>query len=166
MEVGGMSWLERLNDRNTRRLARGLSARTQSVRDVARGHLSHFVDDAGDVAGAAARQAVDYGRAHGAEFARQTLRPYAQRAGRLAAEVVDYGRHDGADTMRRYAHRAGELASEALDYGRQEGTLLARAATTQALRAGRALRADPVPLIVGAVGVALFANLLFGRRRD
>ena len=106
----------------------------------------------------------------GAEIARDTLAPYMRRAGKLAADVADYGRNDGADiardTVRRYAHRAGELASEAIDYGRQEGTLLAQAAAVQALRAGRAVKADPVPIIVGAVSVALFANLLFGRRRD
>lgn len=165
-----MSWLERLNDRNTRRLARDLGTQARSVGNLAQDHLARFADEAGEIAGSAARQVADYGRSQGAEFARNTLRRYARRAGQLAADAADYGRTDGADiardTVRRYAHRAGELASDAIDYGRQEGTLLAQAAAVQALRAGRAVKADPVPIIVGAVGVALFANLLFGRRRD
>ncbi|MGN6156960.1 MAG: hypothetical protein ACTHNL_02600 [Devosia sp.] len=165
-----MSWLERLNDRNTRRLARDLGSRARSVGNLAQDHLAQFAAEAGGIAAGAAQQAADYGRERGAEIARDTLAPYMRRAGKLAADVADYGRNDGADiardTVRRYAHRAGELASEAIDYGRQEGTLLAQAAAVQALRAGRAVKADPVPIIVGAVGVALFANLLFGRRRD
>ena len=194
-----MSWLERLNDRNTRRLARNLSTQGRAVRDLAQTHLSQFADEAGDIAGSAARQVVDYSRNQGAEFARDTLGRYARRAGKLAADAADYGTHEGADlaretlghyarharrvaadvadygrtdgadlarnTVGRYAHRAGELASEAADYGRQEGAILAQAAAMQALRAGRAVKADPVPVIVGAVGVALIANLLFGRRR-
>ena len=104
-----MPWLERLNDRQTRRLARDLQRQALATRDLTQ------------------------------------------------------------DRLRQIGHEAGELAGEAAhqlaDYGMHEGAVLARAAAVRAARAGRAVRSDPMPAIVGAVAVLLLANLFFGPRR-
>ena len=104
-----MPWLDRLDDRRTRRFTRDLQHQALATRDLAQDQLQHFGRQAGEIAG----------------------------------------------------HAAHQLA----DYGRHEGTVLAQAAAAQAARAGRAVRADPMPTIIGAVGVILLANLIFGRRR-
>src|SRR3569623_2577289 len=134
-----MPWLDRLNDRQTRRLARDLRSHAIQTRDLAQDHLQEFSGQARDISRSAAHQ------------------------------VMDYGREQGADLVRRraeqYAHRAGEVAGQIAEYGRNEGAVLAHAAALQAVRAGRAVKADPMPVIVGTVGAVLLANLLFGRRR-
>ena len=104
-----MPWLDRLNDRQTRRFTRDLQHQALATRDLAQDHLQQFGREARHVAGHAAHQ------------------------------VADYGRHEGA--------------------------ILAQAAAVQALRAGRAMKADPIPAIVGAIGIALLASLVFGRGR-
>jgi hypothetical protein len=45
-----------------------------------------------------------------------------------------------------------------------EGAMLAREAARRATRLGRAVRNDPVPYIVGAIGLALIASFAFRRR--
>lgn len=70
-----------------------------------------------------------------------------------------------SDMLREARQRAEPALHQALDYARQEGDVLAEAVGTQLRRAGRAVRADPVPALVGAVGVALLASLLLSRRR-
>lgn len=104
-----MSWLERIDEREARRIGRTLQAGAVQTRALAEDHFG--------------------------QFARQT---------RAIAEPVLH---------------------QAADYARHEGAVLAKAATRQAARAGRAVKADPVPAIVGAVGIALLANLIFNRRR-
>jgi len=134
-----MPWLERLNDRQTRRLTRNLKSYAVQTRDLAQDHLSDFGDQARGLAKTAAHQ------------------------------IVDYGREQGGDLVRRqaghYAHRAGEVAGQIAEYGRNEGAVLAQAAAVQAMRAGRAVKAELRPVIVGTVGAVLLANLLFGRKR-
>jgi hypothetical protein len=134
-----MSWLERLNDRQTRRLARDLRSHAIQTRDLAQDQLQEFSEQARDIARSAAHQVVDYGRGQGGDLIRR-------RAGE-------------------YAHRAGEVARQIAEYGRSEGAVLAQAAAVQAARAGRAVKADPMPVIVGTIGAVLLASLLFGRRR-
>ncbi len=160
-----MTWLERLNDRDTRRLGRSLQRNAAEIRGAAQDHLTQFAHRANDVASRTAHQVASYGRHEGAD----AVRSYASRAGDIAGQVAHYGQHEGADLVRQraehYADRAGEIAHQVADYGRQEGAVLAQAAAVQALRAGRAVKADPVPLVVGVIGLALLANLLLGRRR-
>lgn len=119
-----MPWLDRINDRETRRIARNLVRSGTQMRDVAQDRLQHLTHQAGGMAD---------------------------------------------DQFRHFAHQAGTFAGAAghqlADYGRHEGAVLAQAAAKQAVRAGRAVRADPLPAIVGAVGLALFASLLMNRRR-
>lgn len=145
-----MAWLDQLNDRNARRLSRDLRRNAYQMGHLAQDHLQDFTRDAGAIAGRAARQVTDYGRHEGADLVRERASHYADIA---------------QDRAHGYARAAGDIASELAKYGRHEGAMLADAATAQAARVGRAVRADPVPAIVGAIGLALVANLLFGRRR-
>lgn len=171
-----MSWLERLNDRQNRRLGRRLRRNALDVGHLAQTHLSQFARQAGGIAGRTVQQLADYSQHEGADLVRESAHRYADRAQRYAAQAGDvaghlahYGRHEGSDLVRHrareYASRANDVAHQVADYGRHEGAVLAQAAAVQAVRAGRALRADPMPVIVGAVGVMLLANLLFGHRR-
>lgn len=104
-----MSWLDRIDERQARRLARSVQSSAIHTRDMAEDHLS--------------------------QLARQT---------RAIAEPVLH---------------------QAADYARHEGAAIAKVASKQALRAGRAVKADPVPAIIGVIGVALFASLLMSRRK-
>ena len=93
----------------------------------------------------------------------------ARRVGRSIAAGAMQTRDLARDHLAQLTHEARNIAEprlhEAADYLRHEGTAVARAAAHQAARAGRAVRADPVPAIVGIVGFALLASLVLGRRR-
>jgi hypothetical protein len=104
-----MSWLERIDEREARRVAKAMAAGALETRDLAQDHLTQFAEQA---------RAVAEPRLH-----------------------------------------------EAADYLRHEGKAIAKVAAHQAARATRAAKADPLPVIVGVVGVALLASLLLGRRR-
>jgi len=154
-----MAWLDRIEDRRTQRLLHDLRHQALAARDLAQERLSEFARDAGGIARNAAHDVADYGRdtAHGA----------AAYGRRTASELVHSdGAEHAREAARYYARRAGEVATQLADYGRHEGAAVAQAAAVQAVRAGRAVKADPVPVIVGAIGVALLANLLLSRRRD
>ncbi|MEO7223622.1 MAG: hypothetical protein ABIY37_14225 [Devosia sp.] len=92
-------------------------------------------------------------------------RRFAKALNAGAMETRDYAQ----DHLSQFAKQARAVAEprlhEAADYLRHEGTAVARAAAHQAGRATRAVKADPVPTIVGVVGLALLASLLFSRRR-
>jgi len=141
-----MAWLERLDDHNSRRLSRDLRRNAYEARHLAQDHLQDFAREAGAIANRTVHQVSDYGRHEGADLVRDRA-------------------HEFGDRGRRYAHVAGDIAGQLARYGRHETELLADAAAVQARRVGRAMRADPVPVIVGAIGLALVANLLLGRRR-
>lgn len=104
-----MSWLERIDEREARRVAKALASSALETRDLAQDHLTQFAHQA---------RAIAEPRLH-----------------------------------------------EAADYIRHEGTVVAKAAAHQAARAGRAVKSDPLPAVVGVVGLALLASLLLGRRR-
>ena len=105
-----MSWLDRIDEKQARRLARTFGATAVETRALAQDHITQFAKQARTIAEPALHQAADYAR--------------------------------------------------------HEGAVVAQAAAKQAVRAGRAVKADPVPAIVGAVAVALLANLIFARRRS
>jgi hypothetical protein len=73
------------------------------------------------------------------------------------------------DHLTQFARQARAVAEprfhDAADYLQHEGTAVARVAAHQAARASRAVKADPMPAIVGVVGLALLASLVLGRRR-
>jgi hypothetical protein len=104
-----MSWLERIDEREARRVAKALTAGAVETRDLAQDHLTQFARQA---------RAIAEPRLH-----------------------------------------------EAADYLRHEGTAVAKVAAHQAARASRAVKADPLPTIVGVVGLALLASLVLSRRR-
>ena len=133
-----MSWLDRIDERHARRMARSIQANALQTRDLAQDQLAQF-----------------------AHQARALAKPVLHQA---------KGKRDSAqDHLSDFAHQARALAEPALhdavDYARHEGVIVARAAAKQAMRAGRAVKADPVPTIVGVVAVALLASLVFGRKR-
>jgi hypothetical protein len=85
-------------------------------------------------------------------------------------------RDQASDRSEEIAERIAELAREArhvveprlhkaTELVRREAPVFAEAAMKQAGRAARAAKADPVPVVVGAVGLLLVASLVFGRRR-
>jgi hypothetical protein len=152
-----MAWLERLNDHNSRRLSRDLRRNAYEAGQLAQDHLQDFAREAAAIANRTVQQVGDYGRHEGADLVRDRARHYA--------DVAQDRAHEWGDQGRRYAHIAGDVAGQLASYGRREAEILADAATAQALRVGRAVKADPVPVIVGAIGLALVANLLRGRRR-
>ena len=104
-----MSWLDRIDEREARRVAKALTAGAIETRDLAQDHLTQFAHQA---------RAIAEPRLH-----------------------------------------------EAADYLRQEGTAVAKVAAHRAARASRAVRSDPLPTIVGVVGLALLASLVLSRRR-
>lgn len=91
-----------------------------------------------------------------------------RRLARNVRHTVIEARDRAEDYAQRVAHQtsavAGRAAHQFADYGRHEGAIIASVAAQQAGRAGRAIKADPVPVIVGAIGVALLVNLVFCRR--
>lgn len=185
-----MGWLDRIHDRDTRRLAKNLQASALETGGLARDYAGIFARRTGRMAGRAAHRFADYGSREGTVLARQARglaedygTDLAHRAGSLAGHAAhrfaDYGSHEGNALARQagglahdyageFAHRAGDIAGRAArqlaDYGRHEGAIIAHEASVRAKQAGRAVRADPLPAVVGIIGVALLASLLFGRR--
>jgi hypothetical protein len=74
-------------------------------------------------------------------------------------------RHAGQAFAHSARHFAGEAAHDLSHYARHEGAMVAREAGRQALRAGRAVKADPMPTVVALIGVAMIARLLAPSRR-
>lgn len=104
-----MTWLDRIDETEARRLVRALNKSAARTGDAAQDHLQDFARHAKAIAEPALQQAVEFAR--------------------------------------------------------EEGGMVAQAAAKQAARLGRAAKADPVPIVVGLVGAALLASLVFGRRR-
>jgi hypothetical protein len=142
-----MSWLDLIDDQRARRLARHVGRTARATVGAAQEHLDTF-----------ARQAE-----HLAEDAIQprrladTVAANARTARRLAREHFDALAHDAGDL-------ASDTTRQLARYGRQEGAILAAAAARQVGRAKTAVKADPMPYVVGAVGLVLLTSLLRGRK--
>jgi ElaB/YqjD/DUF883 family membrane-anchored ribosome-binding protein len=100
----------------------------------------------------------------------------ARRLALVARNRASNVRDDLVEQLAALAHQAKDLAQhtrdvveprfqQAREIVRREAPVVADAAVHQALRAAKAARRDPVPVLVGAVGIALVASLLFSRRR-
>lgn len=87
----------------------------------------------------------------------RALRHQAEDAG---GDILDRAGHV-VSSLRKVAepalHRAADVALH-------EGGELARHASRSAMRAGRAVRSDPMPTLVGVIGIALIATMIFSRR--
>lgn len=70
-----------------------------------------------------------------------------------------------ADAARRTRRAVEPRLAHATEVIRHDAPIVADAAVRQARRVARAAKADPVPYVVGAIGIALVASLVFGRRR-
>ncbi len=75
----------------------------------------------------------------------------------LAEHATDFARH-AREAVEPHLRKAGDIV-------RREAPVVADAALRQATRMAKAARRDPVPVMVGAIGIALIASLIFGRRR-
>ena len=81
----------------------------------------------------------------------------ARDAGNISEHLARFS----ADARRDAGHLAHDLADEAW----QQGAVAAKALGQQALRAGKALRRDPVPVAVAVVGLACFLSLVLASGR-
>lgn len=77
--------------------------------------------------------------------------------GEIAGQASDLARH-AREAVEPGLRRVGAFA-------RREGPAVAHAALATAGRMASAARRDPVPVMVGAIGLVLVASLVFGRRR-
>jgi hypothetical protein len=101
------------------------------------------------------------------------LEPIDQReARRFALAVRDQAsgaREDLSEHVASLSRHLRDLVEprlkEAREVVRHEAPIIADAALRQAARMARRAKRDPVPVVVGAVGVALLASLVFSRRR-
>jgi hypothetical protein len=76
-------------------------------------------------------------------------------------------RHELASVSGAVQHLAapiGHRAAEAGDRLLQQGSVVAHQVGRQALRAGKAVKKDPVPAAVGLITAALLANLFAGHK--
>jgi ElaB/YqjD/DUF883 family membrane-anchored ribosome-binding protein len=80
-------------------------------------------------------------------------------------EEVDALTHSLQRMSRHVGKDAGHAANDLLDQAWHQGEVVAQQLGKQAVRTGRAVRKDPVPIIVAVAGLALLASLLIGRRR-
>lgn len=94
----------------------------------------------------------------------------ARRIGRSLQASALQTRDVAEDHLTQFARQTRAIAQpllhQAADYARHEGAELAEIARKQAARAGRAVKADPVPAIVGAIGLAMLASLVMSRRKS
>lgn len=96
--------------------------------------------------------------------------PRKQTTADMLADQVDTLRRELRRMSRQVAGQAGltadDLSEAALDFGREaarRGAHFAGVASRQALRAGDAVRRDPLPA-VAIVGTALLVSILLSRR--
>lgn len=173
-----MAWQDFIDRRDTRRLARNLRRSAGQTRGLAQQHFGEFAREAGPYAS----RTRDLAQRHLGQFADSAGRIASRAAHELAdyglersAELTHYGQHEASDlareAARHYADRAQRLARQwgrqaqpYIDGGLAEGAILAQQAARRAARMGRAVKADPLPTIIGVVGVALLASILLSRR--
>lgn len=75
-------------------------------------------------------------------------------------------RHDLSGVSRAVSRYGSHTAQDVGDQLWHQGEVLAHKLGRQVRKAGKAVKADPVPAVVAVAGFALFLNLLLGRRRS
>ena len=101
------------------------------------------------------------------------LEPIDQREARRLVHALrdraDSTREDVSEQVASLARHARDVVEPQLKHAREvvrhEAPIIADAALRHASRMARRAKIDPVPILVGAVGIALLANLILGRRR-
>ncbi|MEP7240488.1 MAG: hypothetical protein ABI697_06350 [Devosia sp.] len=160
-----MAWLDLIDRREARRLGDALARRATSVTDDMGERSGRLAHDAGGIANSILQRALDYGRRELpvlAEHARDAVdsgrREFPVLA-RQARQALEAGRREWPEVARQ--------ARGAIDYGRaqlpaiaEQASLVARRAGASARRATRAARSRSFPVLVGAVGLLLFASLV------
>ncbi|MBN9311248.1 MAG: hypothetical protein J0I99_10420 [Devosia sp.] len=92
-----------------------------------------------------------------------------ERFGRQFASLASEARHL-SEALARYTesarHDLGHVAHDLADQAVQKGAVAARVMGRQAWKAGKAVRNDPVPVVVALVGLACLLSLVVssGRR--
>lgn len=74
-------------------------------------------------------------------------------------------RHDMAGVSRAVSRYGAHTATDVGDQLWHQGEVVARQLGKQAVKAGRAVKDDPVPAVVALAGFALFLRLVLGRKR-
>ena len=74
-------------------------------------------------------------------------------------------RHDVAGVSRAVARYGAHTANDMGDELWHQGEVIARQLGKQAIKAGRAVKDDPVPAVVALAGFACFLRLVLGRKR-
>ncbi|HWA18226.1 MAG TPA: hypothetical protein VG757_04465 [Devosia sp.] len=116
----------------------------------------------------AEREARRLGERAGGITAKQ-LDALQRQVAELGAQLGHSGsdaRDAGYEFARSARHIAGSAAQEFGHLARHEGAVVARQAAKQALRAGRAVKADPMPALAALIGGAMIARLLAPSRRS
>jgi len=93
----------------------------------------------------------------------------AQRFAQSVRDQANDAREDVAEQVASLSRHLRDVVEprlkEARELVRHEAPIIADAAMQQASRMARRAKSDPVPVVVGAIGVALLASLILGRRR-
>jgi len=76
-----MSWLDRIDEKEARRVAKAIAAGAAETRDLAEDHLTQFAQQARAIAESRLHEAADFVRHEGTAVARAAARQ-ASRAGR------------------------------------------------------------------------------------
>ena len=75
-------------------------------------------------------------------------------------------RHDVAGVSHAVSRYGAHTASDIGDQLWHQGEVVARQLGRQAVKAGKAVKDDPVPAVVAVAGFALFMRLILGRKRS
>ena len=78
---------------------------------------------------------------------------------------ISHLRHDMAGVSRAVSRYGAHTANDIGDQLWHQGEVVARQVGKQAVKAGKAVKDDPVPAVVAVAGFALFMRLILGRKR-
>ena len=88
----------------------------------------------------------------------------AREAGRISELLSRYSSRAQRDAGH-YAHDAGRFAHDLADEAWKQGSVAAKVLGKQALRAGKAVRKDPMPAVVAVAGFACLLSLVLASGR-
>ena len=83
-----MSWLERIDEREARRVAKAIAAGAMQTRDLAEDHLTHFAKQARAIAEPRWHDAADFVRHEGTAVARAAAHQAARASRAVRADPI------------------------------------------------------------------------------